>query len=307
MSKTNIILNAIKKMDINLLNLVLDNKYSYLDVPKELFIKELSSKFERLKKQGITEFSNVSKGTCQECYEGCVGYTFLTKKNDYLDLLIEEKDNGIIDITQCTTFKNDEKITKEKNIFLYFKRDLKDSYIPTSLHLQQQKAIEKAENEFKEFENQIIHLVVIENWVDKWSKLFDDTKDMDFYYSYLCSFNSTYFAAKYISSLKGENKLAEKAIFEFYNIKITNSKELISWLLKYRGNQIYFAISSFTKTKNWQETNFVIFKNKEDIFNYGLKYYENIIIDIKGYKKSIEFGEIYSKYYHEFYEEIEGN
>jgi hypothetical protein len=173
--------------------------------------------------------------------------------------------------------------------------------------LQQQKAIEKAENEFKEFENQIIDLLTIENWVNKWSKLFNSVKYMHFDYSFICSFQSTYFVAQYISSLKSENKIAEKAIFEFNNIKITNSNELISWILKYKENQIYFAISSFTKTENWQETNFVIFKNQEDIFNYGLKYYENIIIDIKGYKNSIEFGEIYSKYYTEFYEEIEGN
>ncbi len=103
-----------------------------------------------------------------------------------------------------------------------------------------------------------------------------------------------------------ENKLVEKALFEFNNIKISNDYELINWLKKYKENQIYFALSSFTKTKNWRETNFVLFKNREDIFNYGLKYYDNIIIDIKGYKKSIEFGEIYSKYYHEFYNEIEG-
>lgn len=297
---------AIQEMNIDSLEVILNDDKSYIDVSKELFLAKLSSKFEKFKTQGITQFTKVSKGTCQKCHKGCSGFTFSTKNNDYLDLIIEEKDNKIIDITQCSAFENKEEIRKEKNIFLYFKKDTRTSYVPTSLHLQQRKAIQKAENEFKEFENQIIDLITIEDWVNKWSKLFNSVKYMHFDYSFICSFQSTYFVAQYISSLKSENKIAEKAIFEFNNIKITNSNELISWILKYKENKIYFAISSFTKTKNWQETNFVIFKNREDIFNYGLKYYDNIIIDIKGYKNSIEFGEIYSKYYHEFYEEIEG-
>jgi len=305
MTQTKIIIRAIKEMNTDLLDLVLDNKNSYLDVAKDIFLKELSNKFTLLKNEGVIEFKRVSKGTCQKCNLNCSGFTFLTEKNHYLDLIIEEKENKITDITQCLAFKNEEEITKEKNIFLYFKKDIRSSYVPTSQHVFQQQGIEKVELEFKEFENQIIDLEIIENWLGKWSKLFNSVKYMDFDYSFICSFQSTYFVAQYILSLKKEKLLAEKALFEFNSVKISNDIEVINWLIKYKENQIYYALSSFTKTKNWNETNFVIFENQEDFFNYGLKYYENIIIDIRGYKNSIEFGEIYSKYYHEFYDEIE--
>lgn len=303
--KKETVINAIKTMDIDLLDVVLDNSNSYLDVPKEIFLKELSTKFKGIKKQGITEFYKVSKGTCQKCYTGYSGYTFLTKNNDYLDLLIEEKDNSIIDITQCTNFKNEEEITKKENIFLYFKKDIRTSYIPTSQHLSQQKGIEKAESEFKEFENQIIDLEIIENWNNKWSELFNSVKYMNLDYSFVSSFLSTYYSAQNILSIKKDNPLAEKALTELNNFEISEQKKIINWLLKYKENQVYSASSSYKKTENWNKTNFLIFKNGEDIFNDGLKYYDNIIIDIKSYLNSIRFGEIYSKFYYEFYNEIE--
>jgi hypothetical protein len=292
-------------MNIDLLDMVLKDTNSYFDVPKEVFLKQLSNKFERLNKQGITKFNKVSKGTCQKCYSGYSGYTFLTKNNDYLDLLFEEKDNTITDITQCTSFKNEEEITKEKNIFLCFKKDIKSSYIPTSLHLSQQKGIEKAELEFKEFENQIIDLEIIENWKNKWSELFNSVKYMNLDYSFVSSFISIYFSTQNIISIKKDYFLAEKALTELDNFEISDQKKLISWLLKYKDNQVYSASLSYLKTDNWNKTNFIIFKNEEDIFNDGLKYYHNIIIDIKGCLNSIRFGEIYSKYYYEFYNEIE--
>lgn len=305
MSNQKLIINAIVDMNLDMLDLLLVSSNSYMDVPKGVFLKELSNKFERLNKQGITAFNKVSKGTCQKCYAGYCGYTFLTKNNDYLDLLIEEKNNNITDITQCTSFKNEEEITKEKNIFLCFKKDIKTSYIPTSLHLSQQKGIKQAELEFEKFQNHIIDLEIIENWKNKWSELFHSVKYMNLDYSFVSSFLSTYYSTQSILSIKKDNPLAGKALTEFNNFEISEQKKIINWLLKYKENQVYTASSSYSKTENWDKTNFIIFKNREDIFNDGLKYYDNIIIDIKGYLNSIKFGEIYSKYYYEFYNEIE--
>ena len=41
MTQTKIIIRAIKEMNTDLLDLVLDNKNSYLDVAKDIFLKEL--------------------------------------------------------------------------------------------------------------------------------------------------------------------------------------------------------------------------------------------------------------------------
>jgi hypothetical protein len=128
---------------------------------------------------------------------------------------------------------------------------------------------------------------------------------MNLDYSFVSSFLSTYYSTENILFVKKDNSLAEKALTELNNFQISEHKKLINWLLKYKENQIYTSSSSYTKTENWDKTNFIIFKNEEDIFNDGLKYYNNIIIDIKGCLNSIRFGEIYSKYFYEFYNEIE--
>ena len=96
-------------------------------------------------------------------------------------------------------------------------------------------------------------------------------------------------------------------MIELKYFEISEHRKLINWLLKFKDNQVFNASTSYIKTDNITKTNFIIFKNGEDIFNDGLKYYENIVIDIKGYLNSIKFGEIYSKYYYEFYNEIEQN
>ena len=305
MNKTKELVKAITEMNIDLLDLILDNNNSYLDVPKDAFLKELSREFKLLKGQGITKFNRISKGTCQDCFKGCSGYTFLTKNNDYLDLLIEEKDNTIIELTQCASFKNDEVILKEKNIFIYFKKDIRTSYIPSFRHLSQQNDIEKAEHELEKFENQIVDLEIIENWLNKWSELFNSVKHMILDYSFVFSFLETYHGMRNVFSLKKDNSLAKKALAELNNIDISNHKKVINWLVKYKESDVNLASLSYTKTDNWNKTNFLIFKNSEDYFDEGSKCYDNIIIDIKGYLDSIKFGEIYSKYNSEFYFEIE--
>lgn len=305
MSKTETVVKAIEKMNIDLLDLILNTNKSYMDVSKEQFLSKLSSEFGKLKNKGITEFNNVSKGNCQKCYKDYSGYTFSTKNNDYLDLLFLEKENEITDIIQCTKFNNEDKLTKENNIFLYFKKDYRINYKPTSKLSFEQIEIEKAELEFKEFENQIIDLKTLENWKNKWSELFNSVRYKIIDYSFVPSFISTYSNTQQILFLKKEKYLAEKALTEFNNFEISEHKKLINWLLKFKENQVFNTSTSYTKTDNITKTNFIIFKNEEDIFNDGLKYYNNIVIDIKGYLNSIKFGEIYSKYYYEFYTEIE--
>ena len=117
MTKKETIIKAITEMDIDLLDVVLDNDIAYMEVSKSLFIKTLSNKFKRLKKQGVTKFAKISKGTCNKCYKGCNGYTFLTKNNDYLDLLFKEENNEVVDLFRCSDFKNEGKLIKKNCVY----------------------------------------------------------------------------------------------------------------------------------------------------------------------------------------------
>lgn len=306
MTKKDHIIKAITEMNVALLEVILDNNRSYVDVPKEIFLKEFYKKTERLKNKGFTKFHNVVKGTCQKCYAGCAGYSFLTESMDYLDLLIQEEEEGFIDITQCINLKNQESIAKGKVIFLNFKKDIKSSYIPTSHHLSLQKSIEKAELEFKSFENKIISLETLENWHNKWRELSEVVKYMRLDYHFVASFLSTYFNTQNILTLKTESAIADEALMEWDTFKPSEERKLIGWLKKYSGNEVFNASSSYTKTDNWREIKYLLFKNSEDSLDEGLKSYENVVMDVSRYLNAIKFGEIYSKYYYRYYEEIEG-
>lgn len=110
-------IKAIAEMNITLLDVVLDDDRAYMDVSKELFLKKLNNEFEDLKGNGINKFEIIKKGTCASCYKGCGGYTFLTKNNDFLDLLFIENNNEIEDLFLCSEFINEEKLQKNNHIY----------------------------------------------------------------------------------------------------------------------------------------------------------------------------------------------
>ncbi len=291
-------------MNIDAINLILDDNRSYFDAPKDLFIETLNKQFEYQKFQGVSQFEKVEKGICQKCFVGCFGYSFLTKNNDYLDIIIEEEEGRIIDLTQCTKFKNDVEVLKNKQIYLYFKKDLRTSYLPSTMHLAQQTGIDKAEDEFKGFENKIITLKDLEFWNEKWATLFDSVKYMNLDHYFVCSFVSTYYNVKSVLLLRDEKEFCKLAMLEFNSLNTANEKEIINWLIEFKENKLLFE-TGFELTKNWKKTHLLTYKNSEDFINEGLKFYENIIIDVEDYLDSVEFSQVYTKYYFRFEKEVE--
>jgi hypothetical protein len=158
-------------MNVDLLEVVLDNDKTYMKVSKELFIKTLTGKFEDLKKQGVTKFEQVSKGICNKCYKGCNGYTFLTKNNDYLELLFKEENNEIVDLFRCNEFKNEESIIKGNCIYFRFKKDDAKDYNPSPHIASLQKQVEVAVKDFEKFENKITEIEELICWFKNNKKL----------------------------------------------------------------------------------------------------------------------------------------
>ena len=96
MTKKEAIIKYITEMNADMLDILLDDDKSYMDVPKITFIEKLDKIFDRLKDQGISNFSRVMKGHCGgNCNNGCGGYTFLTEDNQSLDLIIEEENEEV--------------------------------------------------------------------------------------------------------------------------------------------------------------------------------------------------------------------
>src|SRR5690554_6123443 len=298
MTKKETIIKAITEMDIDLLDVVLDNDIAYMEVSKSLFIKTLSNKFKRLKKQGVTKFAKISKGTCNKCYKGCNGYTFLTKNNDYLDLLFKEENNEVVDLFRCSDFKNEGKLIKKNCVYFRFKKDESKNYNPSSHIASLQKQVEVAVKEFEKYENKITDVEEFVFWFKDNKNLHNSVKDLHWDYNFVWSFLSIYVTIENFNELVKNHNSANKAVAEFDN---SSEKSIIDWLIKYEKSNLRFS-SGYEKTETWEKTNLILFKNGETFFETGgeIKLYNNVLVDIKECKESIEFSDLFSKHYWEF-------
>jgi hypothetical protein len=294
MSKKKTMIKAIAEMNITLLDVVLDDDRAYMDVSKELFLKKLNNEFEDLKGNGINKFEIIKKGTCASCYKGCGGYTFLTKNNDFLDLLFIENNNEIEDLFLCSEFINEEKLQKNNHIYFSFKEDEKENFNPTIELVNKQQEIKKAENEFKKFENTITDIELIISWFHKYEKFYNS---IDIYeklnYNFIASFSSIFINVSNIYDIIKFNSMASKAMSEFEKIKRENKFGIIDWLIKYENNELY-VFYGYEILDNWKTNNLIKLINSE---------YENVVIDIKEYKQSIGFASTYSDLYYSYMEE----
>jgi hypothetical protein len=97
------------------------------------------------------------------------------------------------------------------------------------------------------------------------------------------------------NELVKNHNFAKKALSEFDN---SSEKSIIDWLIKYEKSNLSF-LSGYEKTENWQKTNLIIFTNGETFFETAgeIQLYKNVLVDIKEYKESIQFSDLFSKYY----------
>jgi len=288
-NKKETIITAIKIMNINLLDVLLDDKKPYMDVSKSLFLEKLNLEFSNLKEKGINKFVKVSKGTCADCFNGCGGFTFLTKNNDFLDLLFIEKNNEIQDLFLCSTFNNEEQLEKKNNIYFSFKEDEKVTFNPSPELIIRKQRVERALIELEKHQNTITDLDEFVIWSDRAKELFNSIGLTEIWdYSFFDLFNSIYINVKYINNLKSNHFIAIKALEVFENIEKNNETEIIDWLIKYEENELFYSFG-YTKIENWKQNNLIKFDELE-----------NIVIDATKYRKSIEFSDVLEKTYNEY-------
>jgi len=108
-----------KKMDIEMIDDILDNEITYQDFRKPFFISKLQIAFETFKKNGDTEL--ISKpGRCNNCNVCDSGFSFIgNNTGDFIDLIIKTENGKILDLFECVEFLNqDETITKKERIHI---------------------------------------------------------------------------------------------------------------------------------------------------------------------------------------------
>ncbi len=106
------VIHALQQLDIDRVNELLLDQYTYQDIPKADFITHLAALFNSFKNSGDT-FLNIQEGFCRKgiCNGGSKGYSFIgNHSNNFIDLLVvvdevSEPGNSIVtDLFECTKF-----------------------------------------------------------------------------------------------------------------------------------------------------------------------------------------------------------
>lgn len=294
-TKKETIIKAITEMDISLLDVILDDDRAYMDVSKKLFLETLSSKFNTLKRYGTNKFEVVRKGSCVSTHKGCngcKGYTFLTRDNNYLDLIFKENNNEIEDLFLCSELVNEEKLQKDNNIYFSFREDEKVKYDSTVNLVDEQKTIRKAEQDFEKFENTITDIEVIMSWYYKYEAF---NKSLTIYdrlnYDFIKSFTSIFNTVDDLHVVIEYNTMASLAMVEFEKLDKENEIRIIDWLIKFENNELY------------ENYCYEVIDNQETLYLIKLldskftEKHKNVIIDVKSYKESIVFYKTYKNLY----------
>ena len=96
----------IKNLDIDMIDDILDEKYTYQDVKKNIFIHWLNTAFNEFIESGDSHLE-VSNGFCSlfVCNNQCSGYRFSSQTSGlYFDLIIDIEDGNVTDIYECSSF-----------------------------------------------------------------------------------------------------------------------------------------------------------------------------------------------------------
>jgi predicted metal-binding protein len=109
----------ITKLDIDMLDDILDENLTYQDFKKQKFLYQLQLVFEEFQKLGDT-YLEIYDGKCNRCNKCDSGLSFIGNiSKTYIDLIIKSHQGKVTDIFECSNFKNDsEGIVKKFSQFL---------------------------------------------------------------------------------------------------------------------------------------------------------------------------------------------
>lgn len=288
MNKKENLIKAIKSLDFETLDRLLDDDRSYMDVPKRTFLNALKKKVDGI--EGLDEFESVEEGICNNCNKGCVAYKFSTKDQISLNLFFEEKLGEISDIYLCHDLRVNGQSKDDNSIYFGFYEEEKVGFRPTLEYLMRLQRIDGAMEEFNRLAgNGLVTVQQVIYWFDKIKPLALELGLDD-------PFSSLEFKAyRNINALYGEvsrlhhnftnNHSAKMALRAYYEISANDEKSLVKWLLDNEDNYFF----SLKKTDNWKDTGILILESEP-----------NLVVDCSDCLESFVCNEIY----YEKHEEI---
>jgi hypothetical protein len=106
MTQSDAVIHFIQNLDVDMIDALLDEKNTYQDFKKNLFIQKLGVAFDEFINAGDTQLM-VNNGFCSQftCNNQCSGYRFSSNVSGlYFDLIIDIENGIVKDIYECSSF-----------------------------------------------------------------------------------------------------------------------------------------------------------------------------------------------------------
>ena len=282
MSEKQQLIQAFKSLDFEALNNLLDEKRSYSDVPKDLFLSRLKETVDKYSE--LTSYENVLEGTCKHCNKGCIAYSFRAENCPSLNLFFEEKEGVVTDIYLCNSLKVDTPDEDEWHIYFTFFKEEEVTFEPSlkySINLQQ---VDNATEDFNCLAaSNLVSVNDLMHWYNRCERLAEDLNLNDPFirqkYNAFIHIDSLYSKVSDLVHNFNKNYLAQEALKDYERINRDDERSIIRWLLFHTDKYFW----PFKKTDNWKKTGFIILETEP-----------NLLIDCSDCLDSFLFDEIYS-------------
>lgn len=276
------LIEAFKMLDFKMLNTLLDDNLSYMDVPKKLFLERLSQQI--TKYENLNAYENVTVGICGTCNKGWKAYKFSSNECPSLNLFFEEKDNKVSDIYICNDLNIVVPNDNDWNIYFKFYEEEKVDFKPSldyNINLQK---VEEAMEEFNAFvKSGFVTSQDVVYWYNKHNALTKKLNLNDPFvsqpYKAFEKLDSIYSEVSNLVHNHNKNGFAKEALKEYQNINRNSEKSLVNWVLSHK-NEYFFSLK---KTDNWKNTSFIILETEP-----------SLVIDCNECLDSFLFEDLYS-------------
>lgn len=285
------IIQAIKNFDLESLKELLDDKKSYQDVPKQLFLEKLEMTFNRAKLNECYLFDDVFFGICGSCNKGCEGMTFLSNTGYYLDLFIESDEQIIKDMYVCNKLTNFTELNKTDDLGFSFYKDDEVLFKPSSSYVFIKEQFNLLESELKNVEGaiSIAELSVLYNSYNSLTNEMAKTHPLSpAFYTLYGNVNQLTSSIEEIFWLKLFKNDAVNGLID-YQLAQTEREQLI-WFYQNQKNHKAIEYGSFPE--NWCSDSIVIYK----VGTFDLS------VDISGYEFVLDYLEKLQQFYDDILE-----
>ena len=237
--KKETIVKAITAMDLVSLELILDEKLTYQDATKEMFLNKLKEIFDEVKNSKDTLQSHSGKCGSKDCSNHNKNGMLFCGRNSgkHFNLIIEEDENdNIKDLYYCNVFKCnfENKVNKKgKSLEILVYEDEKANFKPSSHYNYINTTSLKAISDLSDFKNDTISKNELLDWLQEYSDFYGSKPIFDFRYKNEHNFYKIYRRAVDLKKYLTLDEDCAKAMRLYDTLLEENEMNLLKWLAEH--------------------------------------------------------------------------